>query len=42
MCKEEFDRLMETSPVINENVIKQFKETFTSTKNENTKLIKNK
>lgn len=40
MCKEEFDRLMETSPVINENVIKQFKETFTSTKNENTKLIK--
>ena len=40
MCKEEFDRLMETSPVINENVIKQFKLTFTSTKNENTKLIK--
>jgi hypothetical protein len=28
MCKEEFDRLMETSPTINENIIKLFNETF--------------
>ena len=28
MCKEEFDRLMETSPTINENIIKLFNDTF--------------
>jgi hypothetical protein len=28
MCKEEFDRLMETSPTINENIIAQFNQTF--------------
>lgn len=28
MCKEEFDRLMETSPTINENIITQFNLTF--------------
>lgn len=29
MCKEEFDRLMETSPSINEKIIELFKNTFT-------------
>jgi len=28
MCKEEFDRLMETSPTINENIITLFNKTF--------------
>ena len=42
MCKEEFDRLMEISPDINENIIKQFKKTFSSNKETNLKLIKNK
>jgi hypothetical protein len=42
MCKEEFDRLMETSPDINENIIKQFKKTFSSKKETNLKLIKDK
>tara|TARA_A100001015_G_scaffold311080_1_gene413611 strand:+ start:1018 stop:1905 length:888 start_codon:yes stop_codon:yes gene_type:complete len=28
MCKEEFDRLMETSPSINEEIIKKFNKTF--------------
>jgi hypothetical protein len=28
LCKEEFDRLMETSPIINEEIIKKFKTTF--------------
>jgi hypothetical protein len=28
MCKEEFDRLMETSPTINQNIITQFNKTF--------------
>ena len=28
MCKEEFDRLMETSPTINQNIIIQFNKTF--------------
>jgi hypothetical protein len=31
MCKEEFDRLMETSPVINDNIIQKFKVTFKNT-----------
>jgi len=42
MCKEEFDRLMETSPDINENIIKQFKKTFSSKKETNLKSIKDK
>ncbi len=33
MCKEEFDRLMETSPTINDVTIELFKQTFTSNKN---------
>lgn len=32
MCKEEFDRLMETSPTINDITIELFKKTFTSNK----------
>ena len=32
MSKEEFDRLMETSPSINENIIKEFNRTFPSKK----------
>ena len=36
MCKEEFDRLMETSPTINQNIIIEFNKTFP------TKTIKNK
>lgn len=32
MCKEEFDRLMETSPSINEKIIKQFNDTFPTKK----------
>lgn len=32
MCKEEFDRLMETSPSINESIIKVFKQTFPTKK----------
>ena len=35
MCKEEFDRLMETSPTINDTTIELFKQTFTSNKNGN-------
>tara|TARA_Y100001970_G_scaffold228967_1_gene283815 strand:+ start:6291 stop:7265 length:975 start_codon:yes stop_codon:yes gene_type:complete len=31
MCKEEFDRLMETSPTISEQIIEVFKQTFTNT-----------
>ena len=42
ICKEEFDRLMEISPDINENIIKQFKNTFASNKETNLKSIKNK
>lgn len=33
MCKEEFDRLMETCPTIDEKIILQFNKTFPSTKN---------
>jgi hypothetical protein len=33
ICKEEFDRLMETSPTINDIIIDLFKHTFTSNKN---------
>jgi len=32
LCKEEFDRLMETSPSINEKIIKLFNETFPTNK----------
>lgn len=32
MCKEEFDRLMETSPSINEKIVKMFKQTFPTKK----------
>jgi len=32
LCKEEFDRLMETSPSINEKIIKLFNETFPTKK----------
>lgn len=32
LCKEEFDRLMETSPSINEKIIKLFNETFPANK----------
>ena len=32
MCKEEYDRLMETSPSINEIIIKKFQTTFPSNK----------
>jgi hypothetical protein len=32
MCKEEFDRLMETSPTINEKIIAQFNYTFPNNK----------
>ena len=42
MCKEEFDRLMETSPDINEYTIKLFKKTFTSIKNDKNKDIKDR
>ncbi len=35
MCKEEFDRLMETSPTINEKVIVQFNITFPTKKIQN-------
>lgn len=42
MCKEEFDRLMETSPDIDENTIKLFQKTFSSNKKNNTQEIKNK
>ena len=35
MCKEEFDRLMETSPTINDTTIELFKQTFTSNKSGN-------
>ena len=38
MCKEEFDRLMETSPVIRDSVITSFKSTFKG--KENFKFIK--
>ena len=34
MCKEEFDRLMETSPTINENIIALFNRTFPTKKPE--------
>ena len=37
MCKEEFDRLMETSPTINENIIDLFNKTFPSKKKINIK-----
>ena len=40
MCKEEFDRLMETSPDIDENIINRFKMTFTSAKVDNIKTNK--
>jgi hypothetical protein len=33
MCKEEFDRLMETCPTIDEKIILQFNKTFPTTKN---------
>ena len=33
ICREEFDRLMETSPSINNNTIELFKKTFSSKKN---------
>jgi hypothetical protein len=32
MCKEEFDRLMETSPTINEKIINEFNKTFPTKK----------
>ena len=32
LCKEEFDRLMETSPTVNEKIIKLFNETFPTKK----------
>jgi len=35
MCKEEFDRLMETSPSIGDKIINQFNHTFPSSKNIN-------
>jgi hypothetical protein len=38
ICKEEFDRLMETSPAINDHVINLFTKTFSSTKSD---IIKN-
>ena len=44
MCKEEFDRLMETSPTINEKIINEFNKTFptkkTPTKDTNDNLDK--
>lgn len=45
MCKEEFDRLMETSPTINEKIIAQFNYTFPNNKSsvdddDKTKMIK--
>jgi hypothetical protein len=46
MCKEEFDRLMETSPTINEKIIAQFNYTFPNNKSSvddddnKTKMIK--
>ena len=42
ICKEEFDRLMETSPDIDENTIKLFQKTFSSGKKNNAQEIKNK
>lgn len=33
MCKEEFDRLMETSPVIPDKIIKEFKDSFENSEN---------
>lgn len=38
ICKEEFDRLSETSPIINDNIINEFKTTFYDTKD----LVKQK
>ena len=35
LCKEEFDRLMETSPIIPDKVIKQFTSTFKKMENYN-------
>jgi len=42
ICKEEFDRLMETSPVIPENIIQHFKMEFKNIDNDDTipKIIK--
>jgi len=39
LCKEEYDRLMETSPPISQNIIKKFNDTFKNTE-EFTKLKK--
>ena len=42
MCKEEFDRLMETSPDIDEKTIKLFQKTFSSNKKNQSQENKNK
>ena len=42
ICKEEFDRLMETSPDIDQKIIDLFQKTFYSTKSSALKDIKNK
>merc|ERR1711916_41901 len=42
ICKEEFDRLMETSPDIDQKIIDLFQKTFYSTKSSAIKDIKNK
>jgi len=42
MCKEEFDRLMETSPDIDQKVIELFQNTFYSAKSSVIKEVKNK
>ena len=42
ICKEEFDRLMETSPDIDQKIIDLFQKTFYSTKSTALKDIKNK
>ena len=42
ICKEEFDRLMETSPDIDQKIIELFQKTFYSTKPETIKEIKHK
>jgi hypothetical protein len=39
MYKEEFDRLMEISPLIREDIIKEFKDTFTNMKDEDKLLM---
>jgi len=42
ICKEEFDRLMETSPIISDNIVKQFEESFADSNNTEELTIRHK